>query len=76
MDRDSLHHASPARKIELSHRSMVLAIRYGLADWRTGVDVGKMQAAIDSGRIWQLRGVGQKTAREWCAFIALAEEKR
>ncbi len=70
MDADSLYRESQGRLSGLSHRSLVLAIRYGLADWQNGVDMTKMLAAIESGEVWKMRGVGQKTIQEWCQFIA------
>ncbi len=75
MDADSLYEESRGRFIGMSHRSFLLAIRYGLADWQKGVNVGRMLAVIESGDVWRMRGVGKKTVREWCKFVAPIAEK-
>jgi len=70
MDADSLYEESRGRMTGMSHRSLLLAIRYGLADWQKGVNVGRMLAVIESGDVWKMRGVGKKTVREWCKYVA------
>ncbi len=70
MDADSLYEESQGKRLGLSHRSLVLAIRYGLADWQHGVDTGKMLSAIESGEVWRMPRVGKKTVQEWCRFMA------
>jgi hypothetical protein len=70
MNPDDLYKESQGRMIGMSHRSLVLAIRYGLADWKNGINVQRMLAVIESGEVWRLRGVGKKTVHEWCKFIA------
>lgn len=57
------------RGLAVSHRSLILAIRFGLADWENGIDMEKMLAAIENGEVWKMRGVGEKTIQEWSNFI-------
>jgi len=46
MDANDLFKKSRARFREMSRRSLVMAVRYRLADWETGVDMPKMFAAL------------------------------
>jgi len=70
MDADNLYKESQGQLVGMSHRSLILAIRYDLADWKNGIKIQKMLAMIESGDVWSLRGVGKRTVREWCKFIA------
>ncbi len=70
MNADILYQESQGRLTGMSHRSLLLAIRFGLADWQNGVNIERMTSAIESGEVWRFRGVGKKTVKEWCLFIA------
>ena len=69
MDANDLFKKSRARFREMSRRSLVMAVRYRLADWETGVDVPKMFAALEIGEVLEMRGVGRKTVQEWRQFV-------
>lgn len=70
MDADNLLRISKGQIYGMRTRSLVLAIRYDLADWENSVNVQKMLAVIESGDVWGMRGVGEKTVREWCIFLS------
>ena len=69
MDSGNLSQKSEGPISKMSYRSLVMAIRHGLADWENGVNVQKMIAVIESGDVMDLSGVGKKTILEWCIFI-------
>jgi hypothetical protein len=69
MDIDNHSRKRKGQISKMSYRSLVMAIRYGLADWENGVNVQKMIAVIENGDVMDMNGVGKKTILEWCIFI-------
>ena len=49
--------------------------RYGYIDASGKLDQEKLRAALQSGAVWQHRGIGAVTIARWCELLAEAEEQ-
>jgi hypothetical protein len=54
----------------MSNRSFLYACRNNFGNISNGIDKLKLYRAIESGEVWNIKGIGKKTIKEWCEWIA------
>jgi hypothetical protein len=67
--RQSLKNNRYPKIMGMSNRSFLCACRNDLGNIFEGIDKVKLFKAIESGEVWNIKGAGKKTIKEWCEWI-------